>query len=645
MEVKVTLPDGSVEEYEKGTTVAQIAASIGKRLAKAAIVGKVNDKLVDLNYPVEEDCRLEIITETSPEALSILRHSTSHIMAQAVKSLFPEAKLAIGPAIEDGFYYDFDVILPFTPEDLAEIEEKMREIVEQNLPFSSKMFTKDEAKKFFAERGEKYKIELLEDIPDEEVPIYKQGDFADLCLGPHIPSTGKAKAFKLLNVAGAYWRGDEKREMLQRIYGTVYSSQKDLDDHLHRLEEAKRRDHRKLGRDLDIYSIHEEVGAGLIHWHPKGAMIRTLIEDFWKKEHFRRGYDLVYTPHIASEKIYAISGHLENYLDSMYSAMDIEGSPYRMKPMNCPGHIMIYQTKTRSYRDLPIRLAELGTVYRYERSGTLHGMLRVRGFTQDDSHIFCTPDQLVKELVKILELVDFMMATFGYRYQAFLSTRPEKSIGSDEVWEMATNALKEALRIRDQEYEIDPGAGIFYGPKIDIKIVDALGRGWQGPTIQVDFNLPERFDVTYIGEDNERHRVVMVHRTVLGSMERFIGGLIEHYAGAFPTWLSPIQVRVIPIADRHLPYASKVRDMLFDKEVRVELDDRSESVSFKIRSAQLEKLPYMLIIGDREVEHRTVAVRRRDERDLGAMKLDSFSKQLEEEIESRARELKVEKEK
>ncbi|MGE5585145.1 MAG: threonine--tRNA ligase [Bacillota bacterium] len=572
----------------------------------------------------------------------ILRHSTAHVLAQAVKRLFPEAKLAIGPAIENGFYYDFDKPEPFTLDDLSSIEREMRKIVAEDLPIVREEIPREEAVRLFRELDEPYKLELIEDLPEDEVvSIYRQGEFVDLCRGPHLASTGLLRAFKLLSVAGAYWRGDEKRKMLQRIYGTAFPTEAELEAHLHVLEEAERRDHRKLGKELDIFSLHEEAGAGLVYWHPKGGIIRKVIEDFWRDEHLKRGYQLVYSPHIARRDLWEVSGHWGWYRENMYSPIDIDGVEYLLKPMNCPFHILMYKTRTRSYRDLPIRWAELGTVYRYERSGVLHGMLRVRGFTQDDAHLFMRPDQLEDELVGVLDLVQFMMKSFGYRdYDMELSVRDPadkgKYVGSDEVWNMAEGALVAALERKGLPYTRMEGEAKFYGPAIDVKVKDALGRGWQGPTIQVDFNLPERFDLEYIGEDNAPHRPVMIHRTVLGSMERFVAGLIEHHAGAFPVWLSPVQVRVIPIADRHIDYARKVASDLMEARVRVEVDDRSEKMGYKIREAQLEKVPYMLVAGDREAEQGTVSVRSRGDGDLGPMELAEFKARVVREIEQKA---------
>ena len=585
---------------------------------------------------VADDMDIQLDVENSEELeLATMRHSASHVMAEAVLGMFPDAKLAIGPAIENGFYYDFDLPRSLTPEDLEEIENRMQEIKQGAYPYARDELSREDALTYFADQP--YKVELINDLPEDSViSRYTQDTFTDLCRGPHVDNTSQIGDFKLLNVAGAYWRGDEKRPMLQRIYGTSWRNADELQGYLERLEEAQRRDHRRLGRELDLFSVSEEIGSGLILWHPKGALVRYLIERFETDEHLKRGYKLVYTPHIASAEIYKRSGHLETYGENMYSPMDIEGSPYYLKPMNCPGHIMIYKSQLRSYRELPVRLAELGTVYRYERSGTLHGMLRVRGFTQDDSHIFCRPDQLHDEVVGVLDLAMYFAKVFGYDFEVYLSTRPEKSIGSDENWERATETLAEALRSKGVPYEIDPGAGAFYGPKIDIKFLDSLGRDWTGPTIQVDFNLPERFDTSYIGEDGERHRAVMVHRTVLGSMERFVGGLIEHFAGAFPVWLAPVQALVIPIADRHNDYAQTVKQQLDAAGIRAEVDDASERMQAKIRKAQLEHIPYMLVVGDKEAENDAVAVRLRTNENLGAMPLGQFITKVKDVIESKS---------
>ncbi|MCD6170203.1 MAG: threonine--tRNA ligase [Candidatus Latescibacteria bacterium] len=632
----VTFPDGTQKQYSTGIRLSEIAKQANPEPAETILAAKVNQTLMDLSAQVDSDCQLQWLTFAEPEGKSIYWHSTAHIMAQAVKQLFPEAKLGIGPAIENGFYYDFDVPRGFSPEALEKIEQRMHRIVQQDLPFRRQVVSKAQAQKLFSQKNESYKLELLEEIDSDQVSLYEQGEFIDLCRGPHLPSTGYVKALKLLSTSGAYWRGSEQNPMLQRIYGISFPEQEQLDQYLHRLEEAQRRDHRRLGQLLDLFSVHDQIGPGLILWHPKGAAIRNTVETFWREEHQKRGYQLVYTPHIANEKIYQVSGHLENYAELMYSPMEIDGVPYRVKPMNCPGHILIYKSRQRSYRDLPIRYAELGTVYRYEKSGVLHGTLRVRGFTQDDSHIFCTEEQLFEEIVGVLELVEFMMKTFGYNYRAYLSTRPEKSIGSDQAWEKATAALKEVLEQLEIDYEIDPGEGVFYGPKIDIQLEDALGRGWQGPTIQVDFNLPERFDVTYIGEDGKEHPVVMIHRTVLGAMERFIGGLVEHYAGAFPVWLAPVQVMVIPVSDRQMEYARKIASLLSADLIRVEVEQRNEKVGRKIRDAEIQKIPYMLIVGQKEEENQTVAVRKRSKGHLGNFKLEQFHSTILKEIKERA---------
>jgi len=574
------------------------------------------------------------------DSLEIMRHSASHVLAEAVLFMFPDARFGIGPATQDGFYYDFELPRPLTPEDLPVIEAKMKEIIRADLPFAREELSKKEAKALFAKQP--YKLELIEEIEDEKVGVYRQGSFVDLCRGPHLASTGEIKAFKLVSIAGAYWRGDEHNPMLQRVYGVAFDTEKALDEYIKKLEEAARRDHRKLGRELDLFSIHEEAGPGLVHWHPKGSIIRHVIEDFWKDEHFKRGYDLIYTPHIGKLDLWKTSGHWEFYRDYLYSPMDVEGQDYIIKPMNCIGHILIYKTSQRSYRELPLRYAELGTVYRYERSGVLHGLSRVRGFTQDDAHIFCRFDQLEDEVVGVLELALFMVDTFGFsNYEVFLSTRPEKYAGDTEIWEQATDTLARALERQKLAYEIDPGEGVFYGPKIDIKFEDAVGRGWQGPTIQVDFNLPQRFDVNYIGEDGQEHMVAMVHRTVLGSMERFLASLIEHYGGAFPVWLAPVQAVVISVADRHLDYARRLEAELKKDGVRGVVDARSETVNMKIRQAQLEKVPYMLIVGDREVADATVSVRLRSGEQANAQPFAEFKKKLKRVIASRSLELKL----
>ncbi len=554
--------------------------------------------------------------------------------------MFPDARFGIGPATQDGFYYDFELPRPLTPDDLPVIESKMKELVVADLPFTREELSREDARALFAKQP--YKLELIEEIADDKVGVYRQGSFVDLCRGPHLASTGEIKAFKLVSIAGAYWRGDEHNPMLQRVYGVAFATEDALAEYLKNLEEAARRDHRKLGKELDLFSIHEEAGPGLVHWHPKGSTIRRVIEDFWKDEHFKRGYDLIYTPHIGKLELWKTSGHWDFYRESMYDPIDVEGQEYVIKPMNCVGHILIYKTSQRSYRELPLRYAELGTVYRYERSGVLHGLSRVRGFTQDDAHIFCRFDQLEDEVAGVLELALFMVDTFGFsNYSIYLSTRPEKYAGDIKVWEEATDTLAKALERQKLAYEIDPGEGVFYGPKIDIKFEDAVGRGWQGPTIQVDFNLPARFDLNYIGEDGKEHMVAMVHRTVLGSMERFLASLIEHYGGAFPVWLAPVQAVVLPIADRHLEYARKLEAELKKEGIRGVVDARSETVNMKIRQAQLEKVPYMLVVGDREVADGTVSIRLRSGEQANAQPFADFKKKIKGIIASRSLELKL----
>ena len=569
-----------------------------------------------------------------------MRHSAAHVMAEAVQSIFPDAKFGIGPAIEAGFYYDFALPRSLNPDDLETIEAKMSEIIASDVPFVREEVAKKEARRLFA--AQPYKLELIDEITDNKVSLYRQGSFVDLCRGPHVSSTSEIKAFKLVSIAGAYWRGDENRPMLQRIYGVAFGTREALAEHLEKLEEAAKRDHRKLGRELDLFSIHDEAGPGLVHWHPKGAVIRRVIEDFWKEEHIKRGYDIVYTPHIAKLDLWKTSGHWEFYHDYLYSPMEVEGQEYIIKPMNCLGHILIYKTRRHSYRELPLRYAELGTVYRYERSGVLHGLSRVRGFTQDDAHIFCRFDQLEDEVVGVLDLARFMIDTFGFtNYRVLLSTRPEKYAGSLHVWDEATETLSQALAHLGLAYKIDPGEGVFYGPKIDIKFKDAQGRAWQGPTIQVDFNLPQRFNVTYIGEDGGEHLVAMVHRTVLGSMERFLASLIEHYGGDFPVWLAPLQVMVIPVADRHLDYAHKLGAELKNDGIRVEVNARSETVNLKIRQAQLDKIPYMLVVGDREVADSTVSIRLHSGEQLASQSFDNFKKTIKMAIVDKVKDLKL----
>ena len=621
--ISITLPDNSSRELHEGATVYDLAASIGAGLAKAALAGKINGQLVDLSSRLTDGDRVEIVTEKSPEALEIIRHSTSHLMAQAVKELFPQAKVTIGPAIETGFYYDFDVDKPFTPDDLERIEAKMLLLASADQKIERHEYTSGDAISMFEAMGEPYKTELINDLGVDRVSVYTQGTFADLCRGPHLPSTARIKAFKLLSIAGAYWRGDEKNRMLQRIYGTAFVDKKELEAYLHRLEEAKRRDHRKIGRELDLFSFSDEVGAGFPIWHPKGAMLRTVLEDFERKEHLKRDYDIVVGPQILKSELWQRSGHYENYRDNMYFT-EVDEQSYGIKPMNCLSHMMIYKSQLRSYRDLPLRFFELGTVHRHERAGVLHGLMRVRCFTQDDAHILCTPEQLDAEIKGVIAFVNDVMTIFGFEYEMELSTRPEKSIGSDSDWEQATEALLSALKDSGRPYEINEGDGAFYGPKIDIKLRDCLDRRWQCATIQCDFTLPERFDLTYVASDGERKRPIMVHRVILGSIERFIGVLIEHFAGSFPLWISPVQAIVVTVTDNQVPYAQDVYRQLRNAGVRVERDVRNEKLSFKIREAQLQKIPYMLVIGDKEVEQGTVTPRYRDGKNLPAMKPEEF---------------------
>jgi len=638
MTISLRLPDGSVVKRGVGTTAAEVARSIGPSLDRDAAAARVDGVLMDLDVPLERDCELCIVTIDTPEGLDILRHSTAHVMAAAVGRLFRDVKFGIGPAIREGFYYDFDLPEAISADDLQRIEEEMSRIAAEELPFERMELSKEEALELMEGAGQSYKVELIEEVEDEVVSFYRTGDFVDFCRGPHIPHTGKVRAFKLLNVAGAYWRGDSGRPQMQRIYGTAFPSEKELSEYLRRLEEAEKRDHRRLGRELDLYSTDEEIGQGLILWHPRGAAVRQAIEEFWKDVHVRRGYQFVCTPHIASERVYLRSGHIPKYEDMMYAPLEIEGERYRVKPMNCPAHIKVFQTHLRSYRDLPIRYAELGTVYRYELSGALHGMVRVRGFTQDDAHIFCTPEQLPGEIDGVLDLVEEMMRAFGYDYKVYLATRPKVSLetAADEEWDRATEGLRQALEGRGIDYQVDEGGGTFYAPKIDVILRDALGREWQGPTIQVDLNLPKRFEVVYIGNDGKEHECIIIHRAVLGSLERFVGGLIEHFAGWFPVWLAPEQVRVLPITDRHVGYARQVLERLKEMRVRASCDERNESMRYKIHAGTADKVPYMLVVGAREVDSSTVSVRSHENGDEGAMPLEAFLERLEREIRTRS---------
>ena len=578
-----------------------------------------------------------MIPNKNPTELETIRHSCAHLMAQAVQELFPGTQVTIGPVIEDGFFYDFSRKDAFVPEDLVKIEKRMKELAAADIPIVRSEISREEAKKKFSDMGETFKVEIIESIdPNEPITIYSQGDWGDLCGGPHVESTKKIKAFKLLHTSSAYWRGDERNPVLQRIYGTAWNTEKELRLYLKRLEEAKKRDHRKLGKELDLFSVSDDIGPGLILWHPKGARIRHLMEEFWKKEHFRHGYEMVISPHAAKIDLWKTSGHTEFYKDNMFSNMDVEGREYVMKPMNCPFHIQIYKTKLRSYRDLPVRFGELGTVYRYERSGVLHGLLRVRGFTQDDAHLFCRPSQIEEEITKVLDLIVFVLQSFGFHeYKIYLSTRPEKYVGSDSGWESATKALETALNNKNLEFEVDPGEGVFYGPKIDIKIKDSLNRYWQVSTVQVDFNLPEKFDITYIEEDGQRRQPIMLHRALMGSLERFFGCLIEHYAGAFPLWLAPVQIILLPITDNHTEYTDKIAKELEESGIRVEKDLRNEKIGFKIREAQLQKIPYMIVLGDKEVETSTLSVRRRRSKETRTLDLKTFLNEVNEAVKNR----------
>ena len=578
-----------------------------------------------------------MISHDNPTELETIRHSCAHLMAQAVQELFPGTQVTIGPVIEDGFFYDFSRKEAFVPEDLEKIEKRMKELVAVDTPIVRSEISREEAIKKFSDMGETFKIEIIESIASNEpITLYSQGNWADLCGGPHVESTKKIKAFKLLHTSSAYWRGDERNPVLQRIYGTAWNTEKELRLYLKRLEEAKKRDHRKLGKELDLFSVSDEIGPGLILWHPKGARIRHLMEEFWKKEHFKHGYEMVISPHAAKIDLWNTSGHTEFYKDNMFSNMDIEGREYVMKPMNCPFHIQIYKTKLRSYRDLPVRFGELGTVYRYERSGVLHGLLRVRGFTQDDAHLFCRPSQIEQEITKVLDLIVFILQSFGFHeYKIYLSTRPEKYVGSDEGWESATKALETALSNKSLDFEVDPGEGVFYGPKIDIKIKDSLNRYWQVSTVQVDFNLPEKFDISYVEEDGQRRQPIMLHRALMGSLERFFGCLIEHYAGAFPLWLAPVQVILLPITDKHAKYAEKIAQQIEESGIRVEKDLRNEKIGFKIREAQIQKIPYMIILGDKEVESSTLGVRRRRSKETRNLNLKMFLDEVNEAVEKR----------
>lgn len=621
--IKITLKDGSVREVEQGISVLEFAKQLSNSLAKTILAAKVDGVTVDLTTRLNADASIELLTFEDAEGKKALRHSASHILAQAVKRLYKDVKLAIGPAIDNGFYYDFDTDKPFTPEDLVKIQKEMEKIVKENLKFERQEISRAEALQFFADRNESYKVELIEDLPaDAIISMYNQGEFTDLCAGPHVVSTGKVKAIKLQSIAGAYWRGDEKRKMLQRIYGTAFEKKADLDAYLTMLEEAAKRDHRKLGKELDLFSIQEE-GPGFPFFHPNGMIIRNELEDFWRKLHREFGYQEIKTPIILSRRLWEQSGHWDHYKENMYFTK-IDGEDYAIKPMNCPGGILVYRTQHHSYRDLPLRTAELGLVHRHELSGALHGLMRVRNFTQDDAHIFMLPSQIKDEIQKVIDLFDRVYSTFGLEYHAELSTRPEDSMGSDEVWETATNALREALEDRGLNYIINEGDGAFYGPKIDFHLKDSIGRTWQCGTIQLDMLLPEKFDLTYVGEDGQKHRPVMIHRVAYGSIERFIGILIEHFAGVFPVWLAPVQVRILTITEKHSDYAYQIKQEMFDKGIRAEVDDRNEKIGYKIREAQMSKSPYILVVGDKEMENHQAAVRRHGEKDSVVRNVDEI---------------------
>ncbi|MFA6619079.1 MAG: threonine--tRNA ligase [Candidatus Neomarinimicrobiota bacterium] len=633
-QVNITLPDGSIKTYEQGITPMDIALSISEGLARNCIVAEINHRLTDMGYEINSDAEVRLITWRDPEAHDVLLHSTAHVMAQAVQRLFPDVKVTIGPAIENRFYYDFDTEKPFTEEDLPKIEAEMKKIVKEDLPVTRKELSRNDAIKLFEKMGETYKVEIISEIAEDEIlSLYTQGDFTDLCRGPHLASTGKIPAFKLLSVAGAYWRGDEKNKMLSRIYGTAFPSKKELKAYLQLMEEAKKRDHRKLGKELDLFEISDAVGQGLSLWYPKGATMRKLIEDFWHSEHRKRDYDIIQTPHIGKAELWETSGHLSFYKDSMYPVMKVENQDYYLKPMNCPFHIMVYKRHQTSYRDLPLRYAELGTVYRYELSGALHGLMRVRGFTQDDAHIFCTPEQLNDEVEKLLKFSFDFLAAFGFKeYELYLSTKPaEKFVGEPELWEKAQESLSKSMEKMDIDYKVDEGGGAFYGPKIDIKIKDAIGRLWQCTTIQFDFNLPERFDMAYTGADGEAHRPFVVHRAIMGSLERFIGVLIEHTAGKFPLWYAPVQLKLIPVSEKFNAAAQEILDKMKADDLRVELDLRNERVGYKIREAETMKIPYMIVIGQDEAENAMFKLRHQGGKEEGAMDLGGVISFLKEE--------------
>ncbi len=629
--MKININGNEEKDFQPGSSVGEILDTLGIR--EKCIGAKVNGTVVDFWYNVDEDSDIEPIKNGSEDGLQLIRHTAAHVMAEAVQSLFPEAKVTIGPVIQNGFYYDYDFPRGFNPEDLEKIEEKMAEIIKENRPLTRKTISREEAIELFNKNGENYKVEIIEDLPEaEDITLYDQDTWFDLCRGPHAPSTGLIKSFKLTSSAGAYWRGNENNPMLQRIYGTAFWDRKELKKYINQLEEAKKRDHRKLGKELDLFSIQDEIGPGLVLWHPRGSKIRKVTEDFWRDQHEKAGYELVYTPHVAKLDLWKISGHTDFYSENMFSPMELDNQEYQIKPMNCPFHIMIYKTKIRSYRDLPLRWGELGTVYRYERSGVLHGLLRVRGFSQDDAHIFCMPEQIKSEVLGVMNLTTKFLKTFGFHeYEIYLSTRPKKFVGTEEDWERATNAIKDALESLGLNYEIDEGGGAFYGPKIDLKIKDVIGRSWQCSTVQVDFNLPKRFDMSFVGDDNARHTPIMIHRAIFGSIERFFGILIEHYGGAFPFWLSPEQIRIATVADEHNNYASEVYEKLKALNFRVEKDFRNEKLGYKVREAQLLKIPYLLVIGTNEMESGSVAPRKYGNESLSAMSIDNFIDMIKKE--------------
>ena len=634
--IKITLKDGSVKEVNKGITLAELAASLSRSLAKSTLAAKVDGKVIDLARQLNNDATVEFLGADTQEGLDALRHSASHIMAQAVQHLYGDkVQFGIGPWIANGFYYDIDIDHTFVPEDLVKIEAEMEKIIKQDLPIVRQEMSREDAIRFFEEKGQHYKVELIRDLPEDVViSLYTQGDFTDLCAGPHLASTGRIKALKLQSLAGAYWRGNEKNKMLQRIYGTAFEKKADLEAYLTMLEEAARRDHRKLGKELDLFSMQEE-GPGFPFFHAKGMVIRNELENFWRKLHTKFGYEEIKTPIILNEDLWHKSGHWDHYKENMYFTK-IDDADYAVKPMNCPGGMLVYKTRHHSYRELPIRAAELGLVHRHELSGALHGLMRVRSFTQDDAHIFMLPSQIKDEIMGVMDLFNIVYSTFGLSYHAELSTKPENAMGSDEVWEVATSALQQALDERKMPYKVNPGDGAFYGPKIDFHLKDSIGRTWQCGTIQLDMLMPERFDLTYIGEDGQRHRPVMIHRVAFGSMERFIGILIEHYAGAFPAWIAPVQVKILPITDRNIDYAKKLTAQLRDLDVRVEVDERSEKIGYKIREAQMEKVPFMLVLGDKEEETDAVAVRVRGKGDVGTLQFAAFQDMVLETIKTKA---------